>query len=195
MEGNTLVLDRCANCSCSSSWVRHEDNAALQAALDAAIAEKKPLFIPAGRYRLTNGLWIRQASVRLREQIGFTLCFDISETNTAVLDCRGRELLFVTSNDSHTGFLELASTPAGQPPQNFRSGRLRTQMKFEMFRDHAEAPNTCFLRISTFAYGFEAIYLHGSTAPAELLISRVNSIVPGLEKNIRKTCIFTAARL
>ena len=57
IDGNTVTLTAAANKTCASE-IMHSDSAAIQRAIDAAIAEKKNVFLPNGRYRLTKTLQI-----------------------------------------------------------------------------------------------------------------------------------------
>ncbi len=60
IEGNTVTLSKSANKSCKTLMM-HSDSAAIQRAIDAALTEKKNLFLPNGKYRLTNKLSIINA--------------------------------------------------------------------------------------------------------------------------------------
>ena len=55
IEGNKIYLSETANESVTCT-MRHSDSAAIQRAIDAAIAEGKGVFLPNGRYRLTSAL-------------------------------------------------------------------------------------------------------------------------------------------
>jgi len=57
IEGNAVTLTEAANKTCVTEML-HSDSAAIQRAIDAAIAEKKNVFLPNGRYRLTKTLQI-----------------------------------------------------------------------------------------------------------------------------------------
>ncbi len=62
IEGNVLTLQDPANRTVQDAVVRHNDQVALQRALDAALKQKRNLFIPRGYYRLATGLTINNAS-------------------------------------------------------------------------------------------------------------------------------------
>ena len=57
IEGNEITLSAAANKTCDSE-IMHSDSAAIQRAIDAAMAENKNVFLPNGRYRLTKTLQI-----------------------------------------------------------------------------------------------------------------------------------------
>jgi hypothetical protein len=80
IEGNVLTLGAAANRTANDAVVRHCDNMALQAAIDRAIREKKNVFIPVGRYRLANSLFVRNASAIVIEgQSAEETILDISD--------------------------------------------------------------------------------------------------------------------
>ncbi|MFA5190726.1 MAG: right-handed parallel beta-helix repeat-containing protein [Verrucomicrobiia bacterium] len=86
IEGNVLTLRTEANRTASDAVVRHCDSMALQAAIDSAIREKKNVFIPVGRYRLANGLFVRNASAIVIEgQSSVDTILDISDGQGACL--------------------------------------------------------------------------------------------------------------
>jgi len=62
IEGNVLTLRDAPNRSAKDAIVRHCDDAALQAAVEEAIKQKRSLFIPKGHYRLARGIVVRNAS-------------------------------------------------------------------------------------------------------------------------------------
>ncbi|MFA5646537.1 MAG: hypothetical protein WDA18_09360 [Candidatus Ratteibacteria bacterium] len=111
IRGNTFILDTPATNSASNVVVRHHAQEGLQQALDYAIAEKKGLFIPAGRYRLHSGLWIRNASVRVEGIHREQTLLDISEDNTAVFWISGGTDIVIRNlgMQGHTGFREMPS--------------------------------------------------------------------------------------
>jgi hypothetical protein len=61
IEGSTVTLADPAPVGAKGCVMQHTDSAALQVAFDRAAAEGRDLFIPAGRYRLTRGLNLRNA--------------------------------------------------------------------------------------------------------------------------------------
>ena len=107
IEGNTITLRDAPTRSVKDARVRHCDDAALQAAVDHAIKEKRNLYVPIGHYRLSKG-------VRVNEPEGLTIegensvhtVLDISEGNGACITLSGgkeatlRNLTMV----GHSGF-------------------------------------------------------------------------------------------
>lgn len=61
VAGNKVFLTEPVNRTCKCE-IMHSDNAVLQKAIDAAIAQKTSLFLPNGKYRLTRSLDIMNAS-------------------------------------------------------------------------------------------------------------------------------------
>jgi hypothetical protein len=90
IEGNVLTLRDTANRSADDAVVRHCDNAALQAAIDLAIKEKRNVFVPPGWYRLAAGLRIGNASALTFEGASAEdVTFDISEGEGSCLTLAG----------------------------------------------------------------------------------------------------------
>ena len=58
IEGNVLTLHDPANRTVQDADVRHNDTLALQSAVDRAVKEKLKLHVPAGHYRLAQGIRI-----------------------------------------------------------------------------------------------------------------------------------------
>jgi len=67
IEGNVLTLKDPANRTVTDAVVRHSDRAALQAAVDRAIKEKRNLFVPVGWYRLTGTVTVKDADAIIIE--------------------------------------------------------------------------------------------------------------------------------
>jgi len=61
IEGNTVTLADPARIDAKGCTVQHTDSGPLQLAFDRAVGEGRNIFIPAGRYRLTNGITLRNA--------------------------------------------------------------------------------------------------------------------------------------
>ena len=62
IEGKVVTLRDAPTRTVSAATLRHCDDAALQAAIDRAIQEKRNLHVPVGRYRLSRGLSVRNAT-------------------------------------------------------------------------------------------------------------------------------------
>ena len=57
IDGNTVTLSNAATVAAKCE-IMHSDSAAIQRAIDTAIAEKKSVFLPNGKYKITKGLRI-----------------------------------------------------------------------------------------------------------------------------------------
>jgi len=80
IEGTTLTLKDAANRTVKDAVVRHSDTAALQAAIDRAIQEKKNVYIPIGRYRLTGRITVKNAEgITIEGENAVHTLMDISE--------------------------------------------------------------------------------------------------------------------
>ncbi len=89
VDGNTLTLRDAPLLSVADAVVRHDDRAALQAAVDRAIAEKRNLFLPAGHYRLSGPVVVAGAgSIAIEGQGGDATVLDIGEGRGACLSLR-----------------------------------------------------------------------------------------------------------
>ena len=195
VERNKLILDHAANVSCETSLVKHEDNEALQTALDAAIEQRKPLYIPAGRYRLDDGLWIRNASVRIEGADRVHTILDVSEAHTACfwISC-GREVIIRNLRmEGHTGYLELHTNGSWRTASGFPFWPCANQ-QMEVYGCAAvNAVSTeymLFEDLDITRMASEAIYLHGSDRQGKkAFIQQPHEGLPGLEKQFQKTCI------
>jgi len=84
IDGHSLWLSQAANESVTCR-ICHSDTAALQKAIDTAIAENKRVFLPNGRYRLTSSLYIKKhSSFTLEGESGFNTILDYSIGNVGV---------------------------------------------------------------------------------------------------------------
>ena len=111
IEGNTLVLKHPANRTVVDAVVRHSDTAALQAAIDRAIRERKNLSIPAGYYRLRSSLLVRNPEGLLIEGAdGVNTVLDISEGAGACFSLQGGTEVTIRNVRllGHTGMEEQA---------------------------------------------------------------------------------------
>jgi hypothetical protein len=109
IEGNVLTLRANANRTANDAIVKHCDSMALQATIDRAIREKKNVFIPVGRYRLSSGLFVRNASaIAIEGQSSEDTILDITDGQGACLalvqgtEVTVRNLRLV----GHTGLVE-----------------------------------------------------------------------------------------
>ncbi|NUQ62667.1 MAG: hypothetical protein HUU20_09270 [Pirellulales bacterium] len=80
VEGKAITLRDAPTRTSPAATLRHCDDAALQAAIDRAVREKRNLHVPVGRYRLSRGLYVRNATAMTIEGAGAVdTILDISE--------------------------------------------------------------------------------------------------------------------
>lgn len=90
IEGNLVTLKDAATRSTTDAIVRHCDDAALQAAVDRAIRERRHVHFPAGHYRLAKGIRVENASaITLQGQSSVDTVLDISEGEGACFALKG----------------------------------------------------------------------------------------------------------
>jgi hypothetical protein len=109
IEGKTLTVRDAPNRDANDAVVRHCDSAALQAAIDAALRERKHLYVPSGHYRLAAGLQVQSPQGLVIEgQNDVDTVIDVSDAEGACFTIRdGRE--FTLRNFTmigHTGFAD-----------------------------------------------------------------------------------------
>lgn len=94
IEGNVLTLADAPNRSATDAVVRHSDDAALQAAVDAAIKQQRNLRIPGGHYRLARGVRVARATgITIQGDNPEDVVLDISEGNgTCIVLAGGTEV-------------------------------------------------------------------------------------------------------
>ncbi len=195
IHDNTLVLDKKANRSCAAACVRHEDNAALQTALDEAIRTCKPLYIPAGRYRLTDGLRIRNASVRIEGADRVHTILDVSETNTACFwIAGGREVIIRNmAMEGHTGYMELQTNGGWQTAGGsifWPTANQQMEVGGCAAINAVSTEYMLFEDLDITKMASEAIYLHGSDRSGRApFIQREHEGMPELSRQYQKTCI------
>jgi len=89
-DGKVLTLRDPASHATADAIVRHNDTDALQAAVDRAIRERKNLFLPAGRYRLSRPVVVQDApAIAIQGQNAADTVLDISEGRGACLHVKG----------------------------------------------------------------------------------------------------------
>jgi hypothetical protein len=79
IEGNVLTLKDAANRAAADAVVRHNDQLALQAAVDQAIREKRNVYFPDGHYRLAGSLNVSKAAITIEGQSAENVVLDISD--------------------------------------------------------------------------------------------------------------------
>ena len=90
IEGKTLTLRDAPTRTAKDAQMRHCDDAALQAAIDQAVKEKRNLFVPIGRYRLSRGLRVAKPDgITIEGENAVHTILDISEGNGACVTMAG----------------------------------------------------------------------------------------------------------
>jgi len=109
IDGNALTLKDAANRSAQDAIVRHCDDAALQAAIDQGIKEKRNVYVPPGYYRLSRSVNVRNASgITVEASSPEHTVLDISEGEGGCINLSGgtevnlRNFRMV----GHTGFAD-----------------------------------------------------------------------------------------
>ncbi len=109
IEGNTITLRDAPTRTVDAAVMRHCDDAALQAAIDRAVKEKRNLYIPTGRYRLSQGLNVRNAqSIVIEGADAVNTVLDISEGEGACITLSGGTEVTLRNFTmvGHSGFAE-----------------------------------------------------------------------------------------
>lgn len=109
IEGNVLTLKDAANRSASDAVVRHCDDAALQAAINRGIQEKRNVYVPPGCYRLAHGLTVANAAgITIEGVNGVDTVLDISEGDGASISLKGGTEVNLRNFRmiGHTGFAD-----------------------------------------------------------------------------------------
>ncbi len=107
IEGNVLTVRDPANRTVADAVARHCDDAALQAAVDRAVKEKKDLYVPVGHYRLARGITVKDAgAITIEGQSAVDTVLDISEGEGACISLKDGEEATVRnfSMIGHMGF-------------------------------------------------------------------------------------------
>jgi hypothetical protein len=196
IRGKTLVLSEKAILDVAEAIVRHHDQKALQCALDRAIVEKKGLFIPAGRYRLSTGLWMRNVSVRIEGASRENTTLDISEEHTAAFwIAGGREIVIRNLGMiGHTGFLELPAnthfmTANGYP--FWPTANQQMEIKGCAAANFVGTEHLIFEDLKVSRMASEAFYSHGSERYGlPPYIQAPHEGMPELNKQYTKSCVF-----
>ena len=112
IEGNTLTLAEAANRSAEDAVVAHNDQAALQAAVDAAIKQKRNLFVPDGHYRLSGSVRVPNAAITIEGQSAENTLLDITDGKGPCLHLQGGSEVTVRNFSmlGHTGLAEAAGS-------------------------------------------------------------------------------------
>lgn len=110
VDGTTVTLDQAANRAADDAVVRHCDGPAIQAAIDQAIKDRRNLFFPAGHYRLSGRLIIRDANLTLQGVAAEQVLMDIVDGEGAIFSLYGGQEVTIRnfSMVGHTGLAERA---------------------------------------------------------------------------------------
>lgn len=108
VDGNTITLEDAPSRSVDGALLQHREDSSLQAALDRAVATKSNLYIPAGHYRITQRLALRNAAITVEGPSPETTTIDISNGTGACfnLDFGKEAILRNLSLVGHTGQAE-----------------------------------------------------------------------------------------
>jgi len=196
IRNNTLILNDQATCDTSQALVCHNDQFALQSAVDLAIAERKSLFIPAGRYRLSKGLWIRNCSLRVEGAHREHTVLDVKDDHTSVFWISGGKEVVVRNLGmiGHTGFMELpshchfanASGYAFWPTAN-----QQMEIKGCAAANIVSTEHILFEDVNVTRMASEVFYLHGSDRfDSPPYIQAPHEAMPELQRQYTKSCIF-----
>jgi hypothetical protein len=196
IRGKTLILSKRATLNAAGAVVRHHNQKALQCALDRAIVEKKGLFIPAGRYRLSTGLWMRNVSVRIEGASRENTTMDISEEHTAVFwIAGGREVVIRNLGMiGHTGFLELPAHRSFSSATGFAfwpTANQQMEIKGCAAANFVGTEHLIFEDLKVSRMASEAFYSHGSERYGlPPYIQAPHEGMPELNKQYTKSCVF-----
>ena len=109
IEGQVVTLRDAPKRTVSSAVLRHCDDAALQAAINQALKQKRNVHVPVGRYRLSRGLRVQSAeSITIEGASAENTVFDISGGEGACITLsRGTEVTIRNlTMVGHSGFKE-----------------------------------------------------------------------------------------
>lgn len=112
IEGNVLTLAHAANRSADDAVVIHNDQAALQAAVDTAIREKRNLYVPPGHYRLAGRVSVPNAAITIQGHSAEHTLLDIRNGTGPCLHLQAGTEVTVRnfSMIGHTGMAEAAGS-------------------------------------------------------------------------------------
>ncbi|MFA7158987.1 MAG: right-handed parallel beta-helix repeat-containing protein [Kiritimatiellia bacterium] len=196
IRGKNLVLDSKANLDADGVKVRHHDQSALQAALDRAVAERKGLFIPAGRYRLSKGVWIINATVRIEGAHRDQTTLDISDDHTAVFWISGGQEVVIRNLGmvGHTGFLELPANthfPTATGFAYWPTANQQMEIKGCAAANFVGTEHLLFEDLKVSRMASEAFYSHGADRYGlPPYIQAPHEGRPELLKQYTKSCVF-----
>ncbi len=199
--GRTLLLTEKANQDSEAAVIRHHDQDAMQNALDKAVEQHKGLFIPAGRYRLSTGLRIRNASVRIEGAHRDHTLLDISDEHTSVFWISGGRDISIRNlgMSGHTGFRELPSntnfsTAAGFP--FWPTANQQMEVKGCAAANFVGTEHLLFEDLKVSRMASEAFYSHGADRYGmPPYIQAPHEGQPELLRQYTKSCVFHRCRV
>jgi len=137
IEGNVFTLKDPAKTTVKDAVVRHEDTAALQAAVKQAVKEKRNVFFPVGHYRILRGMSVYNADdITLQGENAEHTLLDISEGFGSCIRLSGGKRVTVRNFSMVGG----TGKEEGNPRQ-FRSAG-----GFNMWRMHMKPCNAVSIR-------------------------------------------------
>ncbi len=196
IRGRTLELDACATRGAADALVRHHDQEALQAAVDRAIRERRGLFIPAGRYRLSAGLWIRNASLRVEGLHPDQTLLDVSEDNTSVFWIAGGRNVAIRNlgMTGHTGFLQLPAHTSFRTAAGFSfwpTANQQMEVRGCAAANFVSTEHLLFEDLKVTRMASEAFYSHGSNREGHPpYVQQPHAGMPELREQYTKSCIY-----
>jgi hypothetical protein len=128
VDGNVLTLKDAASATAENAVVRHHDQAAMERALQEAIRQKRNLFIPSGRYRLSRGFVIpTDVSIAVEGENDEHTVLDISGGMGAVFHLQESRSVILRnmSMTGHTGFREVPLSFKRSNGENYWTMNLR----------------------------------------------------------------------
>jgi len=197
IRGRTVLLtEKAGECS-ETAVIRHHDQEAMQNALDKAVEQRKGLFIPAGRYRLNKGLFLRNASVGIEGAHREHTTLDVSDDNTSVFWIGGGRDISIRNLGmvGHTGFRELPtntnfSTATGFP--FWPTANQQMEVKGCAAANFVSTEHLLFEDLKVSRMASEAFYSHGSdrygTPP---YIQAQHEGQPELQRQYTRSCVFS----
>lgn len=196
VSGRRLELDSKTSCDSDEALARHHDQAALQKAVDRAVAEGKGLFIPPGRYRLERGLWIRNASLRVEGAHQDHVLLDVSEAHASAFWIAGGRNVAIKNLGmiGHTGFLEMPAnveffTATGHP--FYPMANQQMEVKGCAAANIVSTEHLLFEDVKVSRMASEAFYLHGSDRYGRPpYVQFQHAGMRGLRRQYTKSCVF-----
>lgn len=196
IKGQTLILSECATIDALNAVVRHHDQAALQTAIEKAVTERKGLFIPSGRYKLSTGLWIRNTSLIVEGADREHTILDVTEDHTAAFWISGGKDVTIRNLGmaGHAGFLKLPGNVSFWTATGFAfwpTANQQMEVKGCAAANVVSTEHLLFENLNVTGMASEAFYLHGSDRYGQPpYIQAPHEGMPELQKQYTKSCTF-----